>query len=296
MSLAFKLKMAKQTAEKLLRDEGYTSLPIDLCAIAKSRDILVKSKPPDADGVSGMLLRHGDNFMIVYATFIDSDGFQRFSIAHELGHFFLEGHIDHVLPKDGTHESLAGFISADPYEQEADSFAAGLIMPEALFKKALDKTEIGLPAVESMATSCRSSLTATAIRYAELTDQAVAAILSTGPTIDYCILSDKMKSLPGLTWLRKGSPVPKNTATARFNADRQRVAAGDHMLAEIDIQDWLGGSRSVIANEEVVGLGRYGKTLTVLSSENIRDKEDPDDDDDDDDDDVMERWTPRFRR
>lgn len=295
MSLAFKLKMAKQTAEKLLRDEGFTSLPIDLCAIAKSRGILVESKPPEADGVSGMLLRHGDNFLIAYATFIDSDGFQRFSIAHELGHYFLEGHVGHVLPKDGMHQSHAGFTSADPYEQEADSFAAGLIMPEALFRKALDKTEIGLPAVEAMATLCRSSLTATAIRYAELTDQAVAAILSTGPTIDYCILSDKMKSLPDLSWLRKGSPVPKNTATARFNADRQRVAAGDRLSTEFDIQDWLGGSRSVIANEEIVGLGRYGKTLTVLSSENIRDSEERDDDDDDDDD-VMERWTPRFRR
>jgi Zn-dependent peptidase ImmA (M78 family) len=215
MNLAFKLKMAKQTAEKLLRDEGYKSLPIDLSAIAESRGILVKAKPPKADGVSGMLLRHGDNFMIVYATFIDTEGFQRFSIAHELGHYFLEGHIDHVLPKDGMHQSHAGFTSADPYEQEADSFAAGLIMPEALFRKALDKTEIGLPAVESMATLCRSSLTATAIRYAELTDQAVAAILSTGPMIDYCILSDKMKSLPNLAWLRKGSSVPKNTATAR---------------------------------------------------------------------------------
>lgn len=295
MSLAFKLKMAKQIAEKLLRDEGYTSLPIDLCAIAKSRDILVEPKPPEADGVSGMLLRHGNNFMIVYATFIDSDGFQRFSIAHELGHYFLEGHIDHVLRKDGVHQSHAGFTSVDPYEQEADSFAAGLLMPGNLFKKALDKTEIGLPAVEAMATLCRSSLTATATRYAELTDQAVAVILSTGPTIDYCILSNKMKSLPDLNWLRKRSPVPQNTATARFNADRRLAAAGQRLSTEINIQDWLGGSRSVIVNEEVVGLGKYGKTLTVLSSENIRDRED-DDDDEGREDEYTERWMPRFRR
>jgi hypothetical protein len=104
------------------------------------------------------------------------------------------------------------------------------------------------------------------------------------------------RGIPDLNWLRKGSPVPKNTTTERFNADRDRVAGGDRLSTEFDIQDWLGGSRSAIANEEIVGLGRYGKTLTVLSSEHIRDSEDDDDGDDNDDDVMEERWTPRFRR
>ena len=56
---------------------------------------------------------------------------QRFTIAHELGHYFLDGHIDHVLPNDGVHASHAGFSSSDPYEQEADNFAAGLLMPSS---------------------------------------------------------------------------------------------------------------------------------------------------------------------
>jgi Zn-dependent peptidase ImmA (M78 family) len=77
-----------------------------------------------ADGVSGMLLRHGNNFGIVYATNIRSQGFQRFSISHELGHYFLPGHVDQILT-EGVHVSRAGFITADPYELEADHFAAG---------------------------------------------------------------------------------------------------------------------------------------------------------------------------
>ena len=95
-----------------------------------SRDIKVEGKPDTADGVSGMLLRHGNNFGIVYATHIPSEGFQRFSIGHELGHYFLDGHVDQILPKDGVHVSRAGFVSADPYELEADQFAAGPLMPE----------------------------------------------------------------------------------------------------------------------------------------------------------------------
>lgn len=157
-----------------------------------------------------MLLRHGDVFGILYATHVPSEGFQRFSVAHELGHYFLEGHIDHVLPKDGIHTSRAGFFSPDPYELEADHFAAGLLMPRGPFQRALANHGYGLDAVETMAGRCRTSLTATAIRYAELTDDAVAVIISTGRVIDYCFLSEAMKALPALTWLRKGAPVPKN--------------------------------------------------------------------------------------
>lgn len=294
-SHAFRLKMAKQKAEAFLRDEGITTLPVDPFAIAASRDIEVQPKPASADGVSGMLLRHGDVFGILYATHIKCEGFQRFSIGHELGHYFLEGHVDHILPNDGIHTSHAGFISADPYELEADQFAAGLLMPTTPFKRAIGKLEAGLEAVESLAGQCKTSLTATAIRYAELTDDAVAIIISTGPTIDFCFMSDTMKSLPNLTWIKKGTPVPIGTATARLNASSHGVSGGEHAEEEINITDWLGGTRSAKAIEQAVGLGNYGKTLTVLTCPAVRD-ETCQDDDGDDEEYLAERWTPRFRK
>ncbi|WP_137391934.1 ImmA/IrrE family metallo-endopeptidase [Rhodoligotrophos defluvii] len=295
MNLAFRLKMAKQKGEALVRELGIDSLAVDPLAIATSRDIVVEAKPDAEPGVSGMLLRHGDAFGILYATHVQSEGFQRFSIAHELGHYFLDGHIDHVLPKDGVHASHAGFVSADPYELEADNFAAGLLMPAHLFRKALGRHEPGFVAVESVAGLCRTSLTATAIRYAELTDDAVAVVVSTGATIDYCCLSDTMKSLPQLTWLRKGSPVPRGTATARLNGNGGRVAAADRAEADVDIMDWLGGTRSVSGTEEVIGLGGYGKTLTVLTCPSLVD-ETYQEDDGEDEEDLIDRWMPHFRR
>jgi Zn-dependent peptidase ImmA (M78 family) len=294
-SHAFRLKMAKQKAEAFLRDEGITNLPVDPFAISASRDIEVKAKPDSIDGVSGMLLRHGDVFGILYATHIPSEGFHRFSIAHELGHYFLEGHIDHILPADGMHMSHAGFVSADPYELEADQFAAGLLMPSAPFKRAISRHNPGLEIIESLAGLCRTSLTATAIRYAELTEDAVAVVISTGPLIDFCFLSETIKSLPQMSWLRKGTPVPQNTVTARLNASSTRVANGDRAEADIDIMDWLGGVRSVPATEQILGLGRYGKTLTVLTCPSVQD-ETYTEDDGDDEDKLAESWTPRFRR
>jgi len=107
-------------------------------------------------------------------------------------------------------------------------------------------------------------------------------------------LSDAMKSLPQLSWLRKGSAVPKETDTARLSAAAERILKGDRAVNDIDVMDWLGETQSTMVAEEVVGLGRYGKTLTVLSSSAIGHEEDGDGDDDDDR--IAESWTPRFRR
>lgn len=294
MSRLLRLRLAKQRGEALLAEEGITSLAVDPFELAERHGIVVQAKPDVAVGVSGMLLRHGNSFGILYATDIPSDGFQRFSVAHELGHYFLEGHIDHVLPNDGVHASHAGFSSADPYEQEADSFAVGLLMPSGAFKRLFRQADLGLADIESAALTCKTSLTATAIRYAELTDDAVAIIVSAGSTIEYCIMSEAMKSLPDLLWLKRGSPVPGNTETSRFNADTSRVLRGDRADNELDVLDWLGGKRSAMVTEEVVGLGRYGKTLTVLSSRSIGQEAYADEGDDEDD--LVEKWTPHFRK
>jgi Zn-dependent peptidase ImmA (M78 family) len=291
---AFSLKMAQQSAELLLRNERITSLPVDPFAIAKSRDIVVEAKPDTAEGVSGMLLRHGDSFGIMYATHIDSEGFQRFSLSHELGHYFLDGHIDQVLPKDGTHVSHAGFVTNDPFELEADHFAAGLLMPSGPFKREIRRHAPGLAAVLATAKIAHTSRTSAAIRYAETMDEAVAIVISTGSTIDYCFMSEAMKSLPELKWLRKGTELPSDTATLTLASDRQRVLAGDHVESEVDVMDWLGGRTSALVSEQAIGLGRYGKVLTILHSRKIG--MEGYEDDEINDLELEERWTPRFHR
>jgi hypothetical protein len=240
-----------------------------------------------------MLIRHGNTFGIMYATYVKSDGFQRFSVAHELGHYFLEGHVDHVL-KDGFHESRAGFVTADPYELEADSFAAGLLMPSGAFKRAIGRRDPGLGVISELADDCRTSLTATAIRYAELTGDAVAVVVSTRGIIDYCILSEAMKTLPGLAFIRKGTDVPSGTATAAFASVPEKVSAGAAVDEETLVRFWLGGTSNSKIREQTIGLGTYGKCLTVLSSGTIGQVEVEDEADEEDA--LVESWTPRLRR
>jgi len=146
-------------------------------------------------------------------------------------------------------------------------------------------------AVESLSRQCNTSLTATAIRYAQKTSDPLAIVVSEGEIIDYCFMSDELKELNGLTWIRKGSRLSKNTVTLRFNSDPQNISNCNKADGETTPLDWFGSSLPYEVYEEVVGLGGYGKTLTVLSLEPIPDQESLDEEDE-----LEESWTPRFRR
>jgi hypothetical protein len=159
--------MAETAAASVLRAGQIEGLWVDPIAIAASKGIEVQAKPENVEGVSGMLVKAGDIFGIIYATNIPSRGFQRFSVAHELGHYFISGHPEALLSA-GVHVSRAGFVAADPYEQEADYFAAALLMPQYAFSRAIDDYEAGLACIKALREACETSLTATAIRYASL--------------------------------------------------------------------------------------------------------------------------------
>ena len=264
------------------------SLPIDPMLLAENEDILVQAKSPDAEGVSGMLIRFGQEFCIAYATHIESDGFRRFSVSHELGHYFLSGHIDHVLPAgQAIHESRAGFVVGDPYELEADHFAARLLMPSPLFEDAMSRAGDGLAAVKKLQEICITSLTATAIRYAQAADGLVAAVVSQGKTIKFAFMSDELKDVKGIHWMRKNTPLPKNTATFEFNSKVSNVLDGETAESDTSLLEWFTADSDVEMTEEIVGLGGYGRTLTILVGEEL-----PDDDEDDG---FEELTIPRFR-
>lgn len=280
---------AARAAERVIRERGLSSLPVDPIAIARGLDIEVRAMPSDAPGVSGMLVRYGNRFAITYSTFIKSDGFRNFSVAHELGHYFLRGHIDAVLSSSDTHRSNGGFLSEDHFEREADHFAAALLMPRSLFTNAMRSAGCGLQAIKKLAEECRTSLTATAIRFTEFSEDAVAIICSTGDKVNYCFMSKALKEV-GVPWLRKGQRLPSASATLAFNRDEQRVSRGETAEDASDLQDWFGGDISSPVTEEVVGLGRYGKTLTVLTApELIQSMERMQEDEE-----LRDSWRPKF--
>ena len=278
-------------AERLLKEWGVHSLPVDPLAIAEQHDIVCKGMPSKNNGVSGMFIKNMDAYGILYATHINNEGFQRFSIGHELGHYFLPGHPDAVFSGQIVHESRAGFVSNDKYEREADHFACGLLMPNYLFDPAIEQAGDGLEAIKSLEKRCGTSLTATAIRYAQRTPEPAAIVVSIGDKVDYCFMSDELKEYPGLSWIKKGSKVPRNSPTYEFNKDNDHVRLANQDAGAIDLATWFGGDIEGELYEEIVGLGGYGKTLTILSASDLPNPEDIEEDSE-----LEESWTPRFKR
>jgi uncharacterized protein DUF955 len=280
---------AAREAEALILELGISALPVCPFAIARELDVEVRTLPATKRGVSGMLLRFNDMFGIYYATYLGNPGFERFSVGHEIGHFRLPGHPEIVL-RSGAHTSHGGFVSKDRHELEADHFSAALLMPGKLFDCAMDKAGSGLDAVDALARNCETSLTATAIRYAQRTPDAVAIVVSTGQAIDYCFMSDSLRELR-IDWMRKGSVLPRSSVTHRFNGDQANVTGGQRADGGSHLQEWFGGSLDVELAEEVVGLGNYGKTLTVLTATDLPDPEGAEEEQE-----MVDSWTPKFRR
>ena len=277
-------EMAALEAERLITELAIDVLPTDPIEIAESLGILVQ--PATLGGVSGMLVRYGNEFGITYAAHIGNEGFERFCIAHEIGHYRIPGHIDAIFAHRDTHKPHADFVIGNRYEREADHFAASLLMPDALFTREMRSLKDGLQAIETLAARCVTSLTAAAIRYVQKARVPVAMIMSSGSLIDYCFMSEPLQDFEELERPRKGQPLPVGSETEKFNSDPTNISDAQRAYAKVELRDWFGGRRSIPGTEEIVGLGRYGKTLTILSSEVLADEGDEDE--------LEESWESRF--
>lgn len=278
-------------AEELLRDAGISSLPINPIAIAEHLDIQVNAKAPHINGASGWLIRSGNDFAIVYATHIDSVGFQHFSIGHELGHYMLDGHPEHVFRNGVEHASHAGFGSTDDIEREADYFSACLLMPKHLCKPFINRSHDGMAAVLHLANQCETSLTAAALRYAEIGQLPISIVQAYQGKVELFAAYPMQVHVGWARPLSRNTMVPADSATHRLSEDRDAILRSDEDSDSCEASDWFpDADRKAGLIEEAIGLGKFGKTLTVLTL-------DPDATDDDHDErQSSDRWEePRFR-
>ncbi len=185
-----------------------------------------------------------------------------FTIAHELEHYYL--HRDYLL-RGECHSSVSNFRSHEAMEQEADAFAANLLMPKALFEeevrsragKVCDLADICKLANEKLQTS----LTSTARRYCQADIEACSVVLCKDGVIQWAIHSEDMKRI-GMRYIEFGRPIPSESITARLRS-RGGIEKG---VVTSDV--WYETRRPRDLWEECMRLGYTGTTLTLLTLEN----------------------------
>jgi Zn-dependent peptidase ImmA (M78 family) len=123
-----------------LTEDAY--LDVEAMAAAQGATVVYERLAQD---VSGMLLREGDS-VVIGVNEAHAESRQRFTVAHELGHLIL--HRGRPIVVDSVRVNLRdsrSSMATDLEEIEANSFAAELLMPQALvlrnFRSAVDRGE-----------------------------------------------------------------------------------------------------------------------------------------------------------
>lgn len=149
--------LAERQAHKLLALQGVTSLPVPELMIEHLPRVEVVYRR--SKSLSGTCRWTGGRWVIVVNA-NDTWGRQRFSLAHELKHV-IDAPDDRVLYRNRTHAP-----ALTQQERAADYFAACLLMPKTLLKRAV--FEEGLRDEYQLARRCQVSVAAMRVRLREL--------------------------------------------------------------------------------------------------------------------------------
>jgi hypothetical protein len=201
---------------------------------------------------------------------IRSLGRKRFTIAHEIAHFVLHGYGSICKEKDIEGWAKGG----NDKERQADDFAAELLIPATAVTPYLHSSSPSLKVVESIATDCGASLSASAWRYCDLTSEPCAIVWSENEEIVWSKASSEFPF-----FIKKGRRIePESYAYNCFKGEA--VPTHPELVpAEAWIDSWNLMQGSKIYEESRVLLS-YGSVLTLIwINDRIERKSDYDEDD-----------------
>jgi len=142
--MAIRRKMIRKVVEEILKKHRISRPPITVERIAKELLIRVRFEPFEGS-LSGCIVRQGDH-VTVGINSAHHRNRQRFTLAHEIGHFFLhkgeEVIVDRTFRVNLRNSEAAKAES--PEEIEANYFAAELLMPTRLLLGDLEGKEIDI--------------------------------------------------------------------------------------------------------------------------------------------------------
>ena len=179
-----------QRAESLIEELGISSshdIDVEAIAFDSGVDVLYEL----LDGCEATLVGVGSK-AIATVTPSSSRGRERFSVAHEIGHWLLHRGKSFRCRADDIVQNYSADIKL---EKDADEFASHLLMPTSIFQPAIKAANRpGLNDLQDIAKQFEVSMQAVSIRL---------ATLDTHPVIVACYTKN------GLKWSIRASHVPK---------------------------------------------------------------------------------------
>ncbi|MCW8137411.1 MAG: ImmA/IrrE family metallo-endopeptidase [Planctomycetota bacterium] len=262
--------LLERTAKDVLDAHGVATLsPVDPFALAELEKIHLAPGTYD-NCFDGRIEYHRSSsrgrFFLFYALKGPGrpEGKVRFSVAHELGHYFLPRHREFLMSGQ-WHGSKTGFISDRKTEREADYFAAALLMPEVRFTAEVHRRANGVCDLRNLIDLAdrvfQTSIISTVIRYTHLNFEPSTIVLSKAGKILYSIASEDMRS-SGLGWIDREGRVPALSVTRRATAAGPVAPYGPRDLVRDEVQSdvWYPERHPRALWEEV---HRFGEDLAL---------------------------------
>jgi len=195
-------------AESYVKEAGVTKPPVDpleWCRDSEEIEVHQSALRGECDGL--LVFRKGK-----FHLFYRPDPYRmRFTQAHEVAHYLIEEH--HMAIRSGAAEHVCktAFVTDSAMEREADSFAAGLLMPAFLFQPRCPDPNFA--AIGKVARDFDVSFTAAILRTIAFTPLAAAVVVTVAGKIKWYFPSEEM-AYTGVHTAKVGDPPPRNTKTA----------------------------------------------------------------------------------
>jgi len=214
------------------------------------------------DGADARLVRRGKRGLIRVRQDIAELGRKRFATAHELGHWVLHERISQVLAC--TSEDMVRRYKASLPEVEANYFASALLLPEKLVQPQIRGKQPTFDLIKQLASRFDTSLTATALRFVELSTEYCAVVISRAGRIRWGRASEAMEAAFRLDW--GAALAPESVAAAAFRGND--TSNGPQ---EVDLSTWLRAKEAGDVELEVDTVcedarlfAQYGQVLSLL--------------------------------
>ena len=227
-------------------------------------DPIRKIAPADVEHFEGALmpLRKRGGWAILYNPAITSAGRINFTLAHELGHYFVH----RLLSADGFECGQKEVLGVDraaahrKIEGEADAFASYLLMPLDDYRAQIGQNGVTLDLIRHCADRYGVSMTAAAIKWLDCTPRCAVLVVATNGFVLWCWRSAAAKGRR--IYFERGMELP----AASLAAQPGLVLPNADYGIQLDRSVW-GASSDV--REMAIFADRYEMTISLLIFDDV---------------------------
>ena len=183
-------------------------------------------------------------------------GAKRFTIAHELGHFINEREkrfLSHSC-------SFVDLFGKKIHESNANKFAAELLMHKPWFGSFVKDRKINMDVLKELAEYFNVSLTAAAIRYAEIGKYPVAVILSRNGKVEWKYINEYFP----YKWIPAGYKLREESSAYDYFLGKEVQTCDDLVPAHTWFSEDFKCPKDVYLCEQNVVMKNYNSVLTLL--------------------------------